>query len=78
MQLDVILPVAPDTATYQLFDQAAPTVALDTIATANVQVFTQDFITFVPISGHTYIANATINKVGFARTVYLSNTSVAP
>jgi hypothetical protein len=78
MQIDVILPVAPDSATYRLFDLAAPTVQLDLIATANVQVFTQDFATFVPISGHTYFANATINKVGFAQTVYLSNTSVAP
>lgn len=78
MQIDFTWPIIPDAGTYRLFDTAAPTVILDLIATASVQSATQDFATFVPISGHTYQASASMTKIGFAPTVYFTNTSVAP
>lgn len=68
----------PDSCRYDLVDMAAPNTILDTIATASVQTGTQDFVTFVPVSGHTYRCTATVVKSGFATTVYFSNTSVAP
>jgi hypothetical protein len=78
MQIDFTWPIVPGTCTFRLYDVTAPTVVLDLIATSGVQSATQDFATFVPVSGHTYIADATVAGLGFATTVYLSNTSLAP
>lgn len=71
-------PFIPDSCRCDLVDMVAPGTILDTIATASVQTLVQDFSAYSPISGHTYRVTATVVKVGFATTVYYSNTGVAP
>lgn len=67
----------PNSGRWDLVVASAPTVILETIATADVNNLSQDYL-LVPTSAVTYQVLGTLTRPGFATTVYASNTFVWP
>lgn len=67
----------PNSGRWDLVVASAPGTVLETIATADVNNLSQDYL-LVPTSAVTYQIIGTLARPGFATTAYLSNTFVWP